>query len=97
MNAVLYLISTVVDIAIFLIIAQVILSWLINFGVVNAYQPFVQTVGRALDSLTEPMLAPIRRVLPNMGGLDLSPLVLIIALNFIRILAFDILGGGGRF
>lgn len=68
----------------FLLIVQVILSWLIAFGVVNPYNQAVRSVWQGLNSLFEPLLGPIRRILPNMGGLDFSPLVLFFACIFLQ-------------
>lgn len=67
----------------FLLIIQVVLSWLIAFGVINPYNQVVRTVWQGLNALFEPILAPIRSILPNVGGLDFSPLVLYFALIFI--------------
>ncbi|WP_374763032.1 YggT family protein [Yunchengibacter salinarum] len=86
MQAVVWLINTLFDIVFFIVIAHVIMSWLIAFNVLNLHQPFVRMVGQSLNSLLEPMLAPIRNLLPMMGGLDLSPLVLILLVQFLRIL-----------
>ncbi len=93
MISLLNLIATVIDIAIFFIIVQVILSWLIAFGIVNTYQPIVQSIGRMLYSLTEPLYRPIRRVLPDLGGVDLSPLVVLLLLQFIKSLMFEMYRG----
>lgn len=68
----------------FLLIVQVILSWLIAFGVINPYNQAVRTIWQSLNALFEPLLQPIRRILPNMGGLDFSPLVLFFACIFIQ-------------
>ena len=86
MSAVAWLIDTIVDIAIILLIAQVILSWLVAFNVVNTRNAFVNAVGRFLYQITEPALRPIRRIIPSFGGIDLSPLVLALLLGFVRIL-----------
>lgn len=86
MNAVVWLIDTIIDIAIILLIAQVILSWLVAFNVVNTRNPFVNSVGRFLYQITEPALRPIRRIIPSFGGIDISPLVLALLLGFLRIL-----------
>ena len=86
MNAVAWLIDTVFQIVIVLLIAQVILSWLIFFNVVNTRHPFVNAVGRFLYQVTEPMLRPIKRLMPSLGGIDISPLILILLLGFLRIL-----------
>jgi YggT family protein len=86
MSAVAWLIDTVVDIAIILLIAQVILSWLVAFNVVNTRNPFVNSVGRFLYQITEPVLRPIRRIIPSFGGIDISPLIAALLLGFARIL-----------
>ena len=66
------------------VIAAVILSWLISFNVINPYNPFVRSLWQAMMAITEPLLRPIRRMLPDLGGLDISPIVLLLALFFIR-------------
>jgi len=89
MVAVFWLINTVISLAVWSILISVILSWLIAFNVINPYQPFVRSVGQFLNAITEPMLRPIRtfmgRMLPSTGGMDLSPLVAILALQFLQI------------
>jgi YggT family protein len=70
------LISTVIQIYIYILIASAVLSWLVAFNVVNMRNQFVATVAEALWRLTEPALRPIRSFLPSFGGLDLSPVVL---------------------
>ena len=86
MAAVAWLIDNLVDVAIILLIAQVILSWLVAFNVVNTRNPFVNSVGRFLYQITEPVLRPIRRIIPSFGGIDISPLVAALLLGFLRIL-----------
>jgi len=81
-----WLIDTLVDIATVLLLAQVILSWLVAFNIVNTRHPFVNTVGRFLYQITEPALRPIRRFVPALGGIDISPLILMLLLWFLRIL-----------
>ncbi len=66
------------------IIAGVVLSWLMAFNVVNAYNPFVRSLWGALNAVTEPLLRPIRRILPDLGGIDLSPIVLLLGVHFVR-------------
>jgi YggT family protein len=66
------------------IIAAVILSWLIAFNVVNTNNRVVFTIGDMLYRVTEPALRPIRNILPNLGGIDISPVILILILLFIR-------------
>lgn len=84
MNALLYLVITVIDLYMWVVIIQVILSWLVAFNVVNTGNQIVYTVGNFLYRLTEPVLGRIRRVLPDLGGLDISPVILILALVFLK-------------
>ena len=93
MRSLLWLFDTVISIYVWIVIAQIVLGWLIQFGIVNARQPFVAQVGEFLWKVTEPALAPIRRRLPDLGGIDISPMVLIIALYFIRMLVFEMFSG----
>ncbi len=86
MNALFWLIDQVIGLYITLVIVQVVLSWLVAFNVVNTRNRFVYLVGDFLYRLTEPALKPIRRLLPSMGGMDLSPVVLILGLYFARVL-----------
>lgn len=83
MNPLLWLFETVINLYIWIVIAQALLSVLISFQVVNARQPFVQAAGEFLYRATEPVLAPIRRRLPSFGPVDVSPMVLIIGLMFL--------------
>ena len=83
------LINAVVNIFIFVLFIQVIMSWLIAFNVVNTRNRFVYMVADISYKITEPVLRPIRRILPNFGGIDLSPLVAILLLYFIRDLLFE--------
>lgn len=84
MYALANLIGTVITIYIWLLIASAILSWLVTFNVVNTRNRFVYVVGDFLYKITEPALRPIRRILPSLGGIDLSPVVLILILFFLR-------------
>jgi YggT family protein len=88
MNPFLWLLDTLIDIYIWLLIASAVLSWLIAFNVVNARNPIVHNVGEFLFRITEPLLRPIRNMLPNLGGIDVSPVILIIGLLFLRQLIF---------
>ncbi len=91
MIALLELVATVIQLYMWLIIIQVILSWLVAFNVVNTSNRFIYLVGDFLYRVTEPALGPIRRFLPNLGGIDLSPLVLILLLAFVQnLLRYDI-------
>jgi YggT family protein len=88
MNPFLWLISTIIDIYIWILIASAVLSWLVAFNVVNTRNPIVHSVGEFLYRVTEPALRPIRNMLPNLGGIDISPVILIIGLLFLRQLIF---------
>ena len=66
-----------IDLLIWIIIASAVLSWLIAFNVVNPYNQFVRSLWELFQRVTEPMLRPIRRLLPDMGGIDVSPVILI--------------------
>ena len=74
----------VIDLYVWVVIAGAILSWLIAFNVVNTSNRFVFTVADMLYRVTEPALRPIRSVIPNLGGIDISPVILILFLLFIR-------------
>jgi YggT family protein len=93
MYSLLALISTVIQIYIYVLIGTAVLSWLIAFNVVNTRNQAVAMIADVLWRLTEPVLAPIRRILPNFGGLDLSPVVLILLLFFARSLLYEIFYG----
>ena len=80
MGSLVQILLFVINIVWFIVIAHVIMSWLIGFNVLNRHQPLVWQVWNGLSGLLEPIYGPIRRVLPGMGGLDLSPLVLIVIL-----------------
>lgn len=92
MFALCQLVDTVVGIFIWLVIGSVILSWLVAFNVVDPRNQIVYQIGSFLQRITEPALRPIRNLLPSMGGLDISPVILIIGLMFIQnLLLQDIL------
>lgn len=84
MYAVFATIDLILSLATWVVIASAILSWLLAFGVINRYNPVVTMIWQVVNGLTEPMLAPIRRILPVFNGVDLSPLVLLIAIFFLR-------------
>jgi len=89
MNSILWLIDAVITLYIWCLIISAILSWLVAFNVVNTSNRIVYTVGDFLYRLTEPALGRIRRFLPNFGGIDISPIVLILLLIFARNLLFE--------
>jgi YggT family protein len=84
MTALILLIARILDFYSWVVIAWVVLSWLISFNVVNTRNRFVYVVSDVLYRITEPALRPIRRILPAFGGLDLSPLVLLLIIWFLK-------------
>lgn len=79
----------VLDVVWFIMIVHIIMSWLINFQVLNLYQPIVRQIWDGLNRLLEPIYQPIRRILPNTGGLDLAPLVALIGVYAARIIILN--------
>jgi YggT family protein len=92
MRAILEIIQLVLDLYVWLLIASAILSWLIAFNVVNTRNQLVAAVAEFLYRITEPLLAPIRSFMPNLGGLDVSPIILIIIIIFIqKLIAYNLM------
>ena len=87
-NPFLWLVDTVITLYIWILIAAAILSWLIAFNVVNVRHQFVGAIANFFYHVTEPALRPIRSRLPNLGGIDISPVILIIGLLFLKQLIF---------
>ena len=85
-NPVIWLILTLLNLYFWVILITVIMSWLIGFNVINGSNPYVRQISYALHRLTEPLLGPIRRALPDLGGIDISPIVLLLALQFLQYL-----------
>ena len=77
-------ISYLIQLYVYVIIAGVIVSWLMAFGIVNPYNPTVRAIWQALNAVTEPLLRPIRNVLPNLGAIDISPIVLLLGCFFVQ-------------
>ena len=84
MRALFYVIDLALQLYIWVLIAAAIFSWLIAFNVVNVRNSAVSTIGDFLYRITEPVLRPIRSMMPNLGGIDISPVILILILLFIR-------------
>ena len=84
----LMLFSTIISFYIWLLIAQAILSWLVAFSIVNTQNKLIYLIGDFLYKITEPALKPIRKILPDFGGIDVSPVILIILLIFLRDLLY---------
>jgi len=84
-------ISYVLTLYIYILIAAAVLSWLIAFNVVNTRNNAVHMIGEFLYRVTEPVLRPIRNVLPNLGGIDISPIIVILVIIFIQSVLFPVL------
>ena len=93
-NPVIALINLLLNLYWWVVIIAVIVSWLIAFNVINTYNNFVRTLLRALEALTEPVFRRIRKVVPPIGGLDLSPLVVLVAIWFIQ---YSLTWASGRY
>ena len=89
MTSILQILLLILDIAYFVIIAHIIMSWLINFQVLNLRQPLVAQIWDGLNRLLEPHYGRIRSILPNLGGLDLAPLIVLIAVYALRIVLMN--------
>jgi YggT family protein len=84
MRAVLDIILLILSLYWWVVLAMIIMSWLISFNVINTRNQFVAAVWRILNQLTEPVLRPIRRVVPSFSGLDISPIILFLILFFVE-------------
>ena len=82
LSQILMLLYTIISFYIWLLIAQAILSWLVAFSIVNTQNKLIYLIGDFLYKITEPALKPIRKLLPDFGGIDVSPVILIIILTF---------------
>lgn len=78
------IIDMILQVLVWIIIAQIIISWLVAFNVINTSSNFVRTLLDALDRLTAPLYRPIRKIMPDFGGIDFSPIVLILAIQILR-------------
>ena len=78
------------QIYVYMVIASAILSWLVHFGVINTRNQFVSMIGEFLWRITEPALRPIRRFMPNLGGIDISPIILILIVFFLQMVLQNI-------
>ncbi len=83
-GALVEVILVVLDLYTWVIIAAVIVSWLVNFGVINIHNQFARMVVSAIYALTEPLFAQVRRILPPFGGLDLSPIIVLLGIFFLE-------------
>ena len=84
MNPAIWLTYQILNIYWDIILATVIISWLVSFNIINTRNPIVGQITHVLSILTEPVLSPIRRILPNLGGLDFSPVVVLFLISFLQ-------------
>ena len=89
MTSILQILLLILDILRFVILAHIIMSWLINFQVLNLRQPLVAQLWDGLNRLLEPIYSRVRSILPNMGGLDLAPLLVLLAVYAARIVLLN--------
>jgi YggT family protein len=78
------ILDLILRIATYTIVIQAVLSWLIAFNVINTYNDFVRSIWQALEKMTEPLYRPIRKIMPDFGALDLSPLVVLLVIHILR-------------
>ncbi len=98
MRAILDVVLLILNLYTWVIIISAVLSWLLAFNVINYDNTFVRSVWNGLNALTEPLLRPIRRRLPQMGALDLSPIILLLAIFFLeRVIVYYVYPTAGRF
>ena len=91
MKPIVFILIQIINLYLYLVIASAILSWLIAFNVVNTRNQFVAAVAEFLYRITEPALAPIRRFMPNLGGLDISPIILILLIILVqKLIAYNV-------
>ena len=95
MQSIFQILLMLIGVVRFFIIVHFIMSWLIQFQVLNIRQPLVSQVWYGLSRLLEPIYGPIRRILPQMGGIDLSPLVALLGLEAIRVVLLNNAGAFG--
>lgn len=98
MRAILDVILLVLQLYIYVLFAAVIMSWLLAFNIVNYSNTIVRAIWNFLTAVTEPLLAPIRRIMPNLGALDLSPVILLLGIFFLeRVIIYYIYPTLGRY
>lgn len=94
MTALILLIDQIVNLYIWTLLAYIIINWLVAFRIVNPWQPFVRMAIHFLGRIHEPLMGMVRQYLPNLGGIDISPIVLLLAVQFLRNLLIGFLAGG---
>lgn len=91
MMSVVFLLLTILDLLLWAVIISAIMSWLIAFEVINTHNKFVYMIYDFLSRVTQPLLNPIRRFMPNLGGIDISPIILILLIYFLQSLIAEYL------
>ena len=91
MTALILLIDQIVNLYVWTLLAYVIINWLVAFRIINPWQPIVRMATNFLGRIHEPLMAIVRRGLPDLGGIDISPIVLLLAANFLRNLLIGLL------
>jgi len=89
MHAVIFLILQIINILWWFIIIGVVMSWLVAFNVINLHNQFIYSIYSTVEGILEPMLRPIRKLLPDLGGIDISPIILLLLLEFLRVLIIN--------
>ncbi len=90
--ALLFLLNSLIELAIILVLVTAVLSWLVAFDIINLRNPTMYRIVKTLDQLTEPLLRPVRRFMPNLGGIDISPIIVLLLLKALQILLARTLG-----
>ena len=91
MNALIILVDQIVNLYIWTMLAYIIITWLIAFRIINPWQPIVRMAMDFLGRIHEPLMGRVRRFLPDLGGIDLSPILLLLAVQFLRNLVIGFL------
>ncbi|WP_396594744.1 YggT family protein [Brevundimonas sp. R86498] len=91
--AIVWLVGAIINLMIWFIIGSAILSWLFAFDVINHRNRFVNQLAQFLDAVTRPLLEPFRRIIPTLGGIDVSPIVVLLLLNFSKIVFYNMAAG----
>ncbi|MBX9617497.1 MAG: YggT family protein [Brevundimonas sp.] len=91
--AIVWLVDAIISLMIWFIIGSAILSWLFAFDVINHRNRFVSQLAQFLDAVTRPLLEPFRRIIPTLGGIDVSPIVVLLLLNFSKIVFYNMAAG----
>jgi YggT family protein len=87
-NPIVWLVLRLIDIYSWVIIIAVVVSWMVAFGVINTYNHIARSIVQALAAVTEPVFRQVRRVIPSLGGLDISPLIVLLALQFLSVIVY---------